>query len=70
MFKVNNKNTRKTSLMSLLCFFGENVSHLFFGVSLVGFEQVNVSWIFLVFLLLTLNEHVIPGWETVCLTRA
>ena len=32
MFKVNNKNTRKTSLTP------------FSSVSIVGFEQVNVSW--------------------------
>ena len=31
MFKVNNKNTRMTSLMS-------------FGVSIVNFEQVNAGW--------------------------
>ena len=32
MFKVNNKNTRKTSLTP------------FSSVSIVDFEQVNVSW--------------------------
>ena len=33
MFKINNKNTRMTSLRLLL-----------FCVSIVGFEQVNISW--------------------------
>ena len=32
MFKVNNKNTRMTSMTR------------FFSVSIVDFEQVNVSW--------------------------
>ena len=41
MFKVNNKNTRTTSMTSssvfVFCFFRS-------GVSIVDFEQVHVSW--------------------------
>ena len=35
MFKVNNKNTKTTSLMSL------NIFHTIFRVSIVDFGQVN-----------------------------
>ena len=41
MFKVKNKNARMTSLTSFWCFI-VNVEHI--TVSIVNFEQVNVSW--------------------------
>ena len=45
VFKINNKNTRKTSLTSFGVFIVNFVliSH-FFSVSVVEFEQVNVNW--------------------------
>ena len=45
MFKVNNKNTKTTSLTSSWCFIGnfEHISHLF-SVSIADSEHVNVSW--------------------------
>ena len=52
MFKVNNKNTRTTSndvvLMFLLLTF--NIFHTFSSVSIVDFEQVNVTWAFSYFI--------------------
>ena len=43
MFKVNNKDTRMTSMTSLLLTL--NVFHTFFLVFIVDFEQVNVSYV-------------------------
>ena len=44
MFKVNNKDTRTTPLLSLLLTF--NIFHiLFYCVSIVNFEQVNADWV-------------------------
>ena len=43
MFKVNNKDTRATSLTSFWCFFIVNFEHIFLSfsiVSVVDFEQV------------------------------
>ena len=43
MFKVNNKNIRTTSLVSLLLTL--NIFYTFFsGVFIADLEQVNVSW--------------------------
>ena len=36
MFKVNNKNTKTTS---------NDIFHTFSSVSIVDFEQLNVSWV-------------------------
>ena len=46
MFKVNIKNIRKTSLtlekgVLLLTL---NIFHTFFSVSIVDFQQLNISW--------------------------
>ena len=43
MFKVNNKNSRTTSMMLFWCFIVnfEHMSHLFSSVSIVDFEQIN-----------------------------
>ena len=45
MFKHNNENARTTLLTSFRCFccWVEHISHLFPSISLVDFEQVNVS---------------------------
>ena len=45
MFKVNNRNTRMKSITCFGVFNGnfEHISHLFFSVSIVDFEQVNVG---------------------------
>ena len=43
MFKVNNKGTRMTSLVSLLLTL--NIFHTFFSASLVNFEEVNAGWV-------------------------
>ena len=40
MFKVKNKNTRKTSILNF-----EHISNLFSIVFSADFEQVNVSWV-------------------------
>ena len=40
--KVNNKDTRTTSLMSLLLTL--DIFHTFFTVSTVDFKQVNICW--------------------------
>ena len=49
MFKVNNKNTKTTSnnvIDVVLVFFllTLNIFRIFSSVSIVDFEQVNVSW--------------------------
>ena len=46
MFKDKNKNTRTMSMTSVLLFLllTLNRVHTFFSVSIVDFEQVNVSW--------------------------
>ena len=45
MFKANNKNTKMTPLtVALLYLLTVNIFHTFFSVSIVDFEQVNVSW--------------------------
>ena len=46
MFKVNNKNTRTTSLTLFWCFYCELWTYLtsISSVSIVGFEQVTISW--------------------------
>ena len=47
MFKVNNKNTRTTSVVSfsgVYVFNFEHISHLFLVFLLLIFEQVNISW--------------------------
>ena len=41
--KKTNKNTRKTSVKYVFVNF-EHISHIFSSVSVVDFEQVNVSW--------------------------
>ena len=48
MFKVNNKNTGRTSWRCFGVFIVnfENISQLFSSVSIVNFEQVNVSCVF------------------------
>ena len=45
MFKVNNKNTKTTLLTSFWCFCCYLWTHFMFNVSIVDFEQVNVSWV-------------------------
>ena len=45
MFKVNNKNTKTTLLTSFWCFCCYLWIHFMFNVSIVDFEQVNVSWV-------------------------
>ena len=40
MFKVNNKNSRSGVFIVNL----KHISHLFYTVSIVYFQQVNVSW--------------------------
>ena len=47
MFKVNNKtaegcNQRHSAVFIVVL---ENISHLFSSISLVDFEEVNVSWV-------------------------
>ena len=46
MFKVNNKNTRTTSTTSFWCVYCYFLTYFtaFSSVSIVDFEQVNVSW--------------------------
>ena len=46
MFKVNNNFTRMTSMTLFLCFYCYLRTYLtpFSNVSIVNFEQVNVSW--------------------------
>ena len=46
MFKVDNKNTRTTSLMLFCCFYCLLWTYFtpFFSVFIVDFEQVNVTW--------------------------
>ena len=47
MFKVNNKNTRKTSLTSLWCFRCQLWTYLnpFWTVLIVNFEKASASWL-------------------------
>ena len=47
LFKVNNKNTRKTPVTSFWCFYCQLWTYFtpFSGVSLADFEQVHVSWV-------------------------
>ena len=47
MFRVNNKNTRTTSLTLFGVFNGdfEHIPHLFSSVAIADLEQVNVSYI-------------------------
>ena len=48
MFKVDNKSTRATSLTLLMVFLLTlNIFYLFSSVFIVVFEQVNVSWVYL-----------------------
>ena len=42
--KKTNKNTRKTSVKYVFIVNFEHISHIFSSVSVVDFEQVNVSW--------------------------
>ena len=42
MFKVNNKDTRMTSITSLWCLYCSNFTPS--SVSTVDFKQVNVTW--------------------------
>ena len=46
MFKVNNENTRATTMESFWCFYCYLLSifYTFFRVSFRDFEQVNLSW--------------------------
>ena len=46
MFKINNKNTRTTSLRLFWCFYCKLKTHFtpFSSVFIVDFEQVNVNW--------------------------
>ena len=45
LFKVNNKDTRTPSMKSLCCFIVnlEQISHIFSGISIVRFEDVNAG---------------------------
>ena len=54
MFKVNNKNIRRGHIVVF-----ELVSHLFSIVSIVGFEQVNASWSYVlsVFMVFMVCDH-------------
>ena len=42
MFKINNKDMIGRSVVSIVNF--EHISHFFSSVSIVDFEQENVSW--------------------------
>ena len=46
LFKVNKKNPTRMALDVSLIFLllTLNIFHTFYSVSIVGFEQVNVSW--------------------------
>ena len=45
MFKVHNKNNRTNSNKWFWCFYWTwNIFYTFFRVSIVDFEQENVSW--------------------------
>ena len=44
MFKVSNKNVIDVILVFLLLTL--NICHTFFSVSVIYFEQANVSWVF------------------------
>ena len=58
MFKFNNKHNRIIPLTLLRCFIinFEHISQLF-KVSIVDFEQVNVSWVSTPDVLLIFNAH-------------
>ena len=43
MFKVNNKDTRKTPVTSLLFFL--NMFHTLSSVSIVDFQKGNIFWV-------------------------
>ena len=43
MLKINNENTRTMLLTSLFLLLTLDIFHIFFSVSIVDFEQVNVS---------------------------
>ena len=45
MFKNNNKNTRMTSLLVFLLLTLNIFRTFFYNVSIVDFEQVNLSWV-------------------------
>ena len=49
MFKVDNKSTRATLLTLLMVFLSLtlNIFYFFSSVFIVVFEQVNVSWVYL-----------------------
>ena len=45
MFKVNNQNTRRRhDVVLVLLLLTLNIFYTFFSVSILDFEQVNVSW--------------------------
>ena len=46
MFKVNNKNTRTTSLTSFWCFYCQLQTYFapFSRISIADFEQINIGW--------------------------
>ena len=56
LFKLNYRNTRKSLVFDvvLLLLLTLNIFHMFSTVSIIGFEQVNVSWVTVLLLLLLL----------------
>ena len=56
MLKFNNKNTWRDSGVFIVKF--EHIAHLFLYVSIVDFEQVNVSWVGC-----RLKQRLVPSWS-------
>ena len=44
MFKINNKNNRTFFRSGVFIVNFEHILHLFYSISIVDFEQVNLSW--------------------------
>ena len=64
MFKVNNKNSRTTSVASIWCSYCWFWTHFtaFSSASIVNFEQVNVMWNAIT-VMITLKHPVSGYWE-------
>ena len=58
MFKVNNKDTKTTSVMSLKCFYCQLWTYItpLSIVSIAKFEQVNVNWVGIIHVVETCAE--------------
>ena len=55
---VNNKSTRTTSVTLFYCFY---VSHLYFSVSIVNFEQVNPGCVHQFFTIINYEQKLIEN---------